>query len=224
MAAIEALEDIKELNARHADIKIEQMLSQQREQGKQYELMKKQMELDEDEAEIRYVRFIRLGFESMEDSALFSKAFGKFVSIGAPGPDEEDEDDDDDDDDDEEETVGEKMEQKEEIAPVVATSTKPKVSRSPSIVGHVCPAFSSRRSRSLRRSMQKNRQRRTPWYLASRRKRPPPPQLRLPNPPAVSPRCLHRTTMTIVHESRISLLLFSVNKNRWDALKNCARN
>lgn len=59
MAAIEALEDIKELNARHADIEIEQMLSQQREQGKQYELMKKQMELDEDEAEVRYVRFIR---------------------------------------------------------------------------------------------------------------------------------------------------------------------
>ena len=53
MAAIEALEDIKELNARHADIQIEQMLNQQREQAKQYELMKKQMEVDEDEAEIR---------------------------------------------------------------------------------------------------------------------------------------------------------------------------
>ena len=56
MAAIEALEDIKELNSRHAAIEIEQMLSQQREQSKQYELMKKQLEKDEDEAEIRFVR------------------------------------------------------------------------------------------------------------------------------------------------------------------------
>ncbi len=54
MAAIEALEDIKELNARHADIKIEQMLAQKREQEKQYELFKKQLEEDEDEAEIQY--------------------------------------------------------------------------------------------------------------------------------------------------------------------------
>jgi len=55
MAAIEALEDIKELNARHADIKIEQMLAQTREQEKQYELLKKQLEEEEDEAEIRKV-------------------------------------------------------------------------------------------------------------------------------------------------------------------------
>jgi len=55
MAAIEALEDIKELNARHADIKIEQMLTQKREQEKQYELLKKQLEEEEDEAEIRRV-------------------------------------------------------------------------------------------------------------------------------------------------------------------------
>jgi methyl coenzyme M reductase subunit D len=53
MAAIEALEDIKEINARHADIEIEQMLNQQREQSKQLELFKKQIEKDEDEAEIR---------------------------------------------------------------------------------------------------------------------------------------------------------------------------
>ena len=53
MAAIEALEDIKELNARHADIKIEQMLTQKREQEKQYELLKKQLEEEEDEAEIK---------------------------------------------------------------------------------------------------------------------------------------------------------------------------
>ncbi|CAF3353774.1 unnamed protein product [Rotaria sp. Silwood2] len=53
MATIEALEDIKELNARHADIKIEQMLVQKREQEKQYEVFRKQMEEEEDEAEIR---------------------------------------------------------------------------------------------------------------------------------------------------------------------------
>jgi len=53
MAAIEALEDIKELNARHADIQIEQMLAQKREEAKQYELLKQQLEKDEDEAEIR---------------------------------------------------------------------------------------------------------------------------------------------------------------------------
>ncbi|CAF3217693.1 unnamed protein product [Rotaria socialis] len=55
MAAIEALEDIKELNARHADIKIEQMLTQKREQEKQYELLKKQLDEEEDEAEIKRV-------------------------------------------------------------------------------------------------------------------------------------------------------------------------
>jgi len=55
MAAIEALEDIKELNARHADIQIEQMLAQKQEEEKQYALMKKQMEEEEDEAEIRFV-------------------------------------------------------------------------------------------------------------------------------------------------------------------------
>lgn len=53
MAAIEALEDIKELNARHVDIKIEQMLSQKCEQEKQNELLKKQLEEEEDEAEIK---------------------------------------------------------------------------------------------------------------------------------------------------------------------------
>ena len=53
MAAIEALEDIKEMNARNASVEVEQMLIQQREQQKQYELMKKQMEEEEDEAEIR---------------------------------------------------------------------------------------------------------------------------------------------------------------------------
>jgi len=53
MAAIEALEDIKELNARHSAIEIEQMLAQKREQEKQYELLKKQLEEEEDEAEIR---------------------------------------------------------------------------------------------------------------------------------------------------------------------------
>ncbi len=58
MAAIEALEDIKELNARHSDIKIEQMLTQKREQEKQYELFKKQLEKEEDEAEVQYVHYI----------------------------------------------------------------------------------------------------------------------------------------------------------------------
>jgi hypothetical protein len=58
MAAIEALEDIKELNARHADIEIEHMLNQKRDQEKQYELLKKQLEEEEDEAEILYVRLI----------------------------------------------------------------------------------------------------------------------------------------------------------------------
>jgi hypothetical protein len=60
MAAIEALEDIKELNARHADIKIEQMLAQKREEEKQYELLKKQLEEEEDEAEIQYIIIIFL--------------------------------------------------------------------------------------------------------------------------------------------------------------------
>jgi len=53
MAAIEALEDIKEINARHAAIEIEQMLNQQREETKQFELFKKQLEEEEDEAEVR---------------------------------------------------------------------------------------------------------------------------------------------------------------------------
>ncbi|CAF0883234.1 unnamed protein product [Adineta steineri] len=53
MAAIEALEDIKELNARHAAIEIEQMLNQKRVEDKQFALLKKQLEEDEDEAEIR---------------------------------------------------------------------------------------------------------------------------------------------------------------------------
>ncbi len=55
MAAIEALEDIKELNARHSDIEIEHMLNQKREEQKQYALLKKQLEEEEDEAEIQYV-------------------------------------------------------------------------------------------------------------------------------------------------------------------------
>ena len=63
MAAIEALEDIKELNARHADIKVEQMLAHKREEEKQYQLMKKQLEQDEDEAEIQYVHSIRSNLE-----------------------------------------------------------------------------------------------------------------------------------------------------------------
>jgi len=65
MAAIEALEDIKELNARHADIKIEQMLAQKREEEKQYEILKKQLDEEEDEAEIR-------------------RAFGKFIAKTDP--------------------------------------------------------------------------------------------------------------------------------------------
>ena len=58
MAAIEALEDIKEINARHASVEIEQMLAQKRELQKQFELMQKQIEKDEDEAEIRLVFFV----------------------------------------------------------------------------------------------------------------------------------------------------------------------
>ena len=115
MAAIEALEDIKELNARHADIEIEHMLNQKREQDKEYALMKKQLEEDEDEAEIRYVHSIDervnvalLGFR-------FSKAFGKPVVTPA--------DDDDDDDDDVEET----QEVIEEVLPPTVNTTKPKV-------------------------------------------------------------------------------------------------
>ena len=54
MATIEALEDTKELNARRADIEIEQMIAQKREEEKQLALLKKQLEEDEDEAEIRY--------------------------------------------------------------------------------------------------------------------------------------------------------------------------
>jgi len=56
MAAIEALEDIKELNARHASINPDHMLSHQLEQTRQYQLFKKQLEDEEDEAEIRYFR------------------------------------------------------------------------------------------------------------------------------------------------------------------------
>lgn len=63
MAAIEALEDIKELNARHSDIQIEQMLAQKQEEARQYTLMKKQMEEEEDEAEIRLVFFFDPNFE-----------------------------------------------------------------------------------------------------------------------------------------------------------------
>lgn len=57
MAAIEALEEIKELNARHSDIKIEQMLAQKREQEEQYKLLRKKLEEEEDEAEIQYVHW-----------------------------------------------------------------------------------------------------------------------------------------------------------------------
>lgn len=57
MAAIEALEDIKESNARHADLNLEEMLNKKREEEKQYAILKKQLEDEEDEAEIRYVYF-----------------------------------------------------------------------------------------------------------------------------------------------------------------------
>ena len=112
MAAIEALEDIKELNARHADIKIEQMLAQKREQEKQYQLMKKQMEEDEDEAEVRYVfRTLKLDLVPMP---LFSrKAFGKSLAKLEP-----------DDNDDETEESDNKT---EEILPLSLNSEKPKV-------------------------------------------------------------------------------------------------
>ncbi|CAF0994854.1 unnamed protein product [Adineta ricciae] len=53
MAAIEALEDIKESNARHADLNLEEMLNKKREEEKQYAILKKQLEDEEDEAEIR---------------------------------------------------------------------------------------------------------------------------------------------------------------------------
>ena len=55
MAAIEALQDIRDLNARHADIKIEQMLAEKLKQEKEYQLLKQQLEEEEDEAEIRYI-------------------------------------------------------------------------------------------------------------------------------------------------------------------------
>jgi len=99
MAAIEALEDIKELNARHADIQIEQMLAQKQEEEKQYALMKKQMEEEEDEAEIR-------------------KAFGKPLVTK-----NEDDDEDSGDGDDNDQTIEDKT---EEILPLSINSTKPK--------------------------------------------------------------------------------------------------
>lgn len=98
MAAIEALEDIKELNARHSDIQIEQMLAQKQEEARQYTLMKKQMEEEEDEAEIR-------------------KAFGK------PLVQKEEEDDGDEDNNDTVQSIEEKT---EEILPLSINSTKPK--------------------------------------------------------------------------------------------------
>ena len=58
MAAIEALEDIKEINARNASVEVDQMLTQQRELQKKFELLQKQLEEDEDEAEIRFVIII----------------------------------------------------------------------------------------------------------------------------------------------------------------------
>jgi hypothetical protein len=110
MAAIEALEDIKELNARHADIKIEQMLTQKREQEKQYELLKKQLEEEEDEAEIRYVRYIFI--QSNLNFFFCRRAFGKSIAKADPDANEESE------------------EQTEEILPLSMNATKPKVSLS----------------------------------------------------------------------------------------------
>ncbi|CAF0923126.1 unnamed protein product [Rotaria sp. Silwood1] len=76
MAAIEALEDIIELNARHADIKIEQMLTQKREQEKQYEIFKKQVEEKEDEAEIRKIfgkPMAEIGHDDIESEEIIEK-------------------------------------------------------------------------------------------------------------------------------------------------------
>lgn len=121
MATIEALEDIKELNARHADIKIEQMLAQKREEEKQYVLMKKQMEEEEDEAEIRYVYRTLIHTKSNVVLPPFSrrKVFGKPL----PKSDPEDEED-------ENEEVDNKA---EEIVPLSLNPTKPKVCPLPMI-------------------------------------------------------------------------------------------
>ncbi len=110
MAAIEALEDIKELNARHADIKIEQMLAQKREQEKQYELLKKQLDEEADEAEIRYVHyiFIQSNLIFFFCRRLFRKPVAKI-----------------DPDDIETEEI---VETNEEILPLSINATKPKVS------------------------------------------------------------------------------------------------
>ncbi len=111
MAAIEALEDIKELNARHADIKIEQMLAQKREQEKEYELLKKQLEEEEDEAEIRYIRYILILLNLI--FFISRKAFGKPIAKIDPEDDLETE---------------EIVEKTEEILPLSLNTTKPKVS------------------------------------------------------------------------------------------------
>lgn len=115
MAAIEALEDIKELNARHADIKIEQMLAQKREQEKQYQLLKKQMEEDEDEAEIRYVyRNLKQTKSNLVSLPFFNrKAFGKPLPKIDP----------DDNDDGNEESDN----KTEEVLPLSLNGDKPKV-------------------------------------------------------------------------------------------------
>ncbi len=110
MAAIEALEDIKELNARHSDIEIEHMLNQKREEAKQYALLKKQLEEEEDEAEIQYVVdiFLQLNWIFL---VLSRKVFGKpSVKI--------------DQDDVETEEVKEQI---EEIIPLSVDTIKPKV-------------------------------------------------------------------------------------------------
>ena len=112
MAAIEALEDIKELNARHADIKIEEMLAQKREQEKQYQIMKKQMEEEEDEAEIRYI-FHTLKLNHVPMPLFRRKAFGKPLLKVEP-----------EDNDDETEASDNKT---EEVLPLSLNSEKPKV-------------------------------------------------------------------------------------------------
>lgn len=117
MATIEALEDIKELNARHADIKIEQMLAQKREEEKQYAIMKKQMEEDEDEAEIRYV--YRTLIRTKSNRVFCRKAFRKPLLKSDP----------DEDDDANEETA----DKTEEIVPLSLNADKPKVGPFPMI-------------------------------------------------------------------------------------------
>lgn len=111
MAAIEALEDIKELNSRHAAIEIEQMLSQQREQSKQYELMKKQLEKDEDEAEIRCVGKFHPS-NAIELVLVLRNAFGKSL-VPADADELEDE---------------ETVETIEETLPLSLSNTKARVS------------------------------------------------------------------------------------------------